>query len=80
METPERLEMQLGEISKKFDKAKGNQYKKVECPSGGHSKTATLSSFGVSRQKAHEAERLAEIDENLVRNELHYTERGDLLL
>jgi len=60
-----RAKRRLGEISAALEIAKGNQYKKVDCPSGGHSKTATLSSVGISRQRASEAEKIAAIPERV---------------
>jgi hypothetical protein len=55
----------LDEISAALEKTKGNQYKKVELPKGGSSKTETLSSAGIDIRRANEAEKLAKIDEGV---------------
>ena len=53
----------LGEISKKLEKAKvrGNQHT-ADVRVSDNGKTATLSSVGVSRQRANKAEKPAKID------------------
>jgi hypothetical protein len=65
-----RATRRLGEISTAMEKAKGNQYKKVECPNNRQSKTATLSSVGISRQRANEAEKIAKIPEKDFENRI----------
>ena len=54
---------QMGIISSEIEKARANQYTKVESPSPGLSKTETLALAGVSKQRANEAEKLAAIPE-----------------
>ena len=56
----------LGEISAALEKAKvrGNQHT-ADVRVSDNGKTATLSSVGISRQRANEAEKLARIDEGV---------------
>jgi hypothetical protein len=57
----------LGEITADMKNApKGsNQYKKMELPDGGSTKTATLSAAGIDIRRANEAEKLKDIDEDV---------------
>jgi len=53
----------MGLISAALEKAKANQYTKVESPPNGLSKKETLTNAGISKQRANEAEKLAKISE-----------------
>ena len=61
-----RATRRLGEISATLERAKPGAKPKELCPADGHnSKTKTLESIGITRQRASEAEKLAEVPEEM---------------
>ena len=53
----------MGLISREMEKAKSNQYAKVESPYNGESKTQKLADYGIDFRRAAEAESIAAIPE-----------------